>query len=193
MVDDNHDNLFWRAEHRMAGFGDRENDTREGAKRERESAPRPRCITITISFILVHDLNYRRSVFPYRGPRSFGGGSVGGGGGRGRGWKSFHLRGISLSLYSLRCRASSAANPNYGPGGGCQDRRPFVPFECFIAFSSIPRQLTDISSPSSSFLSRIWTPPSLQQRSPPRPLPPPHVGHSFSRRKGRIIWHHEPE
>jgi hypothetical protein len=28
----------------MAGFGDRENDT----KRERESAPRPRCITITI-------------------------------------------------------------------------------------------------------------------------------------------------
>ena len=89
----------------------------------------------------------------------------GGGGGGDEGGSRFIFAGYpSLSTHSVAVRPRPPS-PMTGPGGGgVQDRRPFVPFECFIAFSSIPRQLTDISSPSSSFLSRIWIPPSQQKK-----------------------------
>ena len=153
----------------MAGFGDRENDTREGAKRERESAPRPRCITITISFILVHDLNYRRSVFPYRGPRSFGGGSVGGGGGGGdEDGSRFIFAGYpSLSTHSVAVRP----RPCPGSPALCSIRM----FHCvFINPASAHRYFIPLL-----LISLANLDPPLPTKTIPPPPPPPAPRRAF--------------
>ncbi len=92
----------------------------------------------------------------------------GGGGGGDEDGSRFIFAGYpSLSTHPVAVRPRPPS-PMTGPGGGVQDRRPFVPFECFIAFSSITRQLTDFIPLLLISLANLDSPPPKKNDPPPR-------------------------